>query len=270
MNKKIALILSGGGMAASYNFGALLALVEKYQFISPDIVITGSGSAGTASYYIAGQHNSNIWGDLLSTKKFINFLRFWKIIDIDYLIDEIFKKQDPLQSEKIYQSKINYLIAVTNNISGRVNYFSNKDQIDIFELMRATKAIPLFYGRQIRIKDEYYTDGVNSTAAAFNLQQAFELGADKVIIISCNKKLNNFLFKFWLFFKSKKYQQGISADFNKRSVLENQENVLLIKPKLKLKIGILSNKQKNIRETIRLGYDDVFNSLEVQDFFRNL
>ena len=136
--------------------------------------------------------------------------------------------------------------------------------------MRATKAIPLFYGRQIRIKDEYYTDGVNSTAAAFNLQQAFELGADKVIIISCNKKLNNFLFKFWLFFKSKKYQQGISADFNKRSVLENQENVLLIKPKLKLKIGILSNKQKNIRETIRLGYDDVFNSLEVQDFFRNL
>ena len=106
MNKKIALILSGGGMAASYNFGALLALVEKYQFISPDIVITGSGSAGTASYYIAGQHNSNIWGDLLSTKKFINFLRFWKIIDIDYLIDEIFKKQDPLQSEKIHQSKI--------------------------------------------------------------------------------------------------------------------------------------------------------------------
>ena len=116
MNKKIkskiALITSEGGMSCSYSVGAIFGLMEKFNLIKPDIVIGSSGSTGTLAYYVAGQYNSikNIWENLLSTDEFISFSRFKKIIDIDYLIDNIFKKQDKLDTDAIYQSKINFLI----------------------------------------------------------------------------------------------------------------------------------------------------------------
>lgn len=99
------------------------------------------------SYYVAQQYESirNIRINLLSTKKFINPRRVHKIIDIDYLIDDIFKKQDPLDVHAIYQSSITYAISMTDVETGIVEYLSNKDSIDIFEIMRATKAMPFFY-----------------------------------------------------------------------------------------------------------------------------
>ena len=125
MNNKTAIIMSGGGMSCSYGVGALLALVEKFNFKKPAIAIAGSGSSGTMSYFVAEQYDSirNIWTNLLSTKKFINPFRITKIIDIDYLIDEVFKKQDALDEEKIYNSKITYLIPATNVDTGEIEYF---------------------------------------------------------------------------------------------------------------------------------------------------
>jgi len=84
MTHKTAIIMSGGGMSCSYGAGSLLALVEKYNFKTPDIVIAGSGNAGTLSYFVTGQYASikNIWSNLLSTKKFINPLKISRVIDI--------------------------------------------------------------------------------------------------------------------------------------------------------------------------------------------
>ena len=98
MNGKLALILSGGGMTCAYSAGATVGLVDKYNFKNPDIAIGSSGGAGTLAYYVAGQYDAirNIWTNLLATRKFINSLRFWKIIDIDYVIDVVFTKQEPL------------------------------------------------------------------------------------------------------------------------------------------------------------------------------
>lgn len=87
--------MSGGGMKSSFGVGVILALAEKYNITEPFLLICGSGSAGTGSYYISKQYKSirNIWTNLVSSKNFINCKRFWKIIDIDYLIDVIFKKK---------------------------------------------------------------------------------------------------------------------------------------------------------------------------------
>ena len=106
MKNKTAIIMSGGGMTCSYGAGSILALAEKYNLEKPDIVIAGSGNAGTLAYFVAQQYDSifNIWSNLLATKKFIDLGRILKIIDIDYLIDEVFKKQAPIDEERVYSS----------------------------------------------------------------------------------------------------------------------------------------------------------------------
>ena len=205
MKEKTALVISGGGLGCSWSVGALLALVRKYNFTSPDILITGSGSAGTGAYFVSGQYESieNIWSNLLCTNKFVSLKRFWKMVDIDYLIDEVFKKQDPLDTSKIFKSKINFLVPVANAKTGEVEYFSNKDKVgvlshpkikkkceaiqaspnfqlptpnfrgaDIFEILRASKAMPFFYGKKIKIKNQKYCDNRFSSRIELHLQKA--------------------------------------------------------------------------------------------------
>ena len=127
MKNKTAIIMSGGGMTCSYGAGSILALAEKYNLEKPDIVIAGSGNAGTLAYFVTRQYDFmiNIWSNLLATKKFIDLGRISKIVDIDYLVDEVIKKQAPIDEEKIYSSKILYLIPATNVETGQVTFFSN-------------------------------------------------------------------------------------------------------------------------------------------------
>lgn len=187
MNEKLAIITSGGGTRCCWGAGAMLTLAKHYHLTEPAFLIACSGSAGTGSYYVAKQYSSikNIWGNLLASKKFLNHLRFWKIIDIDHLIDEIFKKQCPLEADKIYSSPILYLIPAINCQNGEIEYFSNRQGADIFQTMRATKAMALAYKirPRININQSCYCDSTLTSAVKTHIKKAVELGANKILLI---------------------------------------------------------------------------------------
>jgi predicted patatin/cPLA2 family phospholipase len=104
-----------------------------------------------------------IWREKLSTSDFIDLGRVSKVLDIDYLIDIVFKQQVPLDYQKIKQSLMEFEIPVTHLKSGKVHYKSPKDD-DLFELLRATKAVPGAYGKAITLSDgQQYIDGSNSS-----------------------------------------------------------------------------------------------------------
>ena len=264
--------MSGGGMSCSYGVGALLALVEKYGFKNPDIVIAGSGNAGTLSYFVAEQYDSirNIWSNLLSTKKFINPLRITKIIDIDYLIDEVFKKQDILDEEKIYDSKILYLVPATNIETGEIDYFSNKKGNDIFEVLRATKAMPILFNKKVCINGKKYCDSYVSISTKLNALKAIELGADKLIIIDNDSPnyLNEFIFSIWLKFKSRKFRKKYRDYLEKieKTVFPGNVEVLVLKPEKKLVITTLNNNQKILKETISQGFNETCDNIILKNF----
>ena len=92
---KTAIICAGGGMRSAHGGGFLYALGTQLN-IRPDIIVASSGNAGNAIYFCAEQFDDlkNIWLERLSTSKFISFLRPFRVMDIDYLVDEVFKKQD--------------------------------------------------------------------------------------------------------------------------------------------------------------------------------
>ncbi|TSC77958.1 MAG: hypothetical protein G01um101424_92 [Parcubacteria group bacterium Gr01-1014_24] len=264
--KKIAIVLSEGGMSCAYSVGVVLGLVDKYKLIDPDIVIGASGSSGIAAYFVAKQfeEGQRIWENLLSTEKFISLSRLSKIIDIDYVIDEMFKKQEPLNVEAIRQSKTKLLITATNLTKGDTEYFSNQD--DIFEVLRASNAIVLLYGKKIRIKNNDYIDGAISTSFADNINKAKELGATKIIAIDNTNKwptANLFLRLYKLFHPNLK-KLNLSSKFTP------DDSIFLFKPSKSLSVmGTLDNNQQRLRETIKIGYDDVMNSKVFEEFLEN-
>ena|SRR3989338_7140580 len=157
MTNNLAIITSGGGLRCSFGVGVMLALAERLGIQEPSYLISCSGSAGTGAYFVSKQYDSirNIWSNLLSTKKFVDTSRFWKMIDIDYLIDKVFKKLDPLDLKAFHASPINYFIPALNRQTGNIDYFSNRDETDIYEVLRATKAMPIAFklNPNVHLKD---------------------------------------------------------------------------------------------------------------------
>ncbi|MDZ4221440.1 MAG: hypothetical protein U1C18_01045, partial [Patescibacteria group bacterium] len=111
----VAVVASGGGMSCAYSGGAMVALVREFGFVEPEFLIGGSGSTGTLAYYAGKQYPriKHVWTDALITKKFINRLRLWKIIDVDYLIDVIMKIENPVDMGAVKASPSELLVAAT-------------------------------------------------------------------------------------------------------------------------------------------------------------
>ncbi len=274
MKEKTAIVISWWGMWASYGVWCILALVHEYWFIQPDIIIAWSGNTWTMSYYVAKQYDGikNIRANLLSTKKFINFWRFRKVIDIDYLIDDVFKEQDPLNAQRIYDSSIDYYISSTNVKSWKVEYFSNHDWIDIFEIMRASKAMPFVYRRKIKIKWRTYFDTPNSTSTQLKIQKAIALWAKKIIIIDSKKKTPQWILKLILLGRSKEFKNNYWKEHLLRNNYQVPQNIkcLEIIPQKPLKIWILENVSKILNETIDLWYKETKENKNLQKFLMNV
>lgn len=276
MADKLAIIMSGGGMKSSFGAGVILALAEKYKITEPYLLICGSGSAGMGSYYISKQYKSirNIGTNLVSSKKFLNCKRFWKIINIDYLIDVIFKKQDPLKEELIYNSKTRYLIPALNKETGIIDYFDNKNNMNVFQSMRATKAMPIAFklNPKIKINGSIYCDSLVSSRAKSHIKKAIDLGANKILIInniSYQKNgLDNFFFSLWMFF-----QRCKKSYYETEKELSNVEipkdvKVFTIAPKSKIKITTLNNNINLLRQTIEQGYKETISNNELKLFLK--
>ena len=271
---KTAIVLSGGGLSCSWSVGAILGLAEKFKFKEPDILVAGSGSAGTGAYFCSGQLKSieNIWGNLLSNKKFLNFLRIHKIMDIDFLIDEIFKKLDPLDVKKLQNSKINFQIAATNYNTGKVKFFSDFRKIDIFEVLRASKAMPVLYRKKIKIKKDKFSDGRFSSRIDLLLQRAIFLGAEKIIAINVSGSYlpGKILFDFYNSLKNKiKRQEFFTKNLNKIKNFQIPKNINFIElnpQKEKSNLKPFVNCQKNLKKNIAAGREFVFENKDLEKF----
>jgi len=182
---KVAIICAGGGMRSAHGAGFLYALATKIGILQPDIIIGSSGNAGNVLYYSAGQYESikRIWLELLSTPKFISPWRFWKIMDVDYVVDEVLKHQEPLNIEALSKSPIEYFIPVTSAKTGKAHYICRHDHIDPFEAMRITKALPVFFGKRFPLFGSLYFDGEIGQTVQGHVAHAVAHGAQRILVI---------------------------------------------------------------------------------------
>lgn len=184
--EKIAIVCSGGGMKSAHGAGFLYALATRLGITSPDIMVGSSGDAGNVLYFSAGQYEGmkRIWTQLLSTPKFISLLRFWRVMDINYLVDTVFREQEPLNIEKLNSSAIRWSVPINNFDTGRTRYINAADALDPFEVLRATTALPLVFGEQVPIAGKKYTDGELGPTLQDHITHVLRQGAKKILVIN--------------------------------------------------------------------------------------
>ncbi len=267
--EKLAIITSEGGMRCAYSVGVILALVEKYHLKKPDFVIGASGSTGTLSYFVSGQYKSikNIWENLLSTEKFISAYRLEKVMDIDYLVDEVFRKEDPLNVAAVKSSSIELFIMLTDVESGKPVYFSQKE-VDIFEALRASSAMPVFFNKSVSINGRKYIDGAISFHLEDGVALAKKLGATKIIAINNRNRSLISRLSEWMYFLSqnKMIRQAMRRP---RLDIKDDASVFLIQPLSKLPVSTLDNNKKRLKQTIRIGYMDASRNTSLSKFLES-
>lgn len=187
--RKTAIVLSGGGMRSTHGAGFLYALGTMLGITKPDIVVASSGNAGNALYYIAGQYEfiRRAWTEALSAPAFISYIRPRRIMDIDWLVDTVFKKKLPLDVAALKRTPIKYFIPATNARSGATQYWTN-GSVDPFELLRAAKALPVLYGRPVPLLWREYIDGELGASVPDHITVATNHGATHVVALSDSKK----------------------------------------------------------------------------------
>jgi predicted patatin/cPLA2 family phospholipase len=191
-SRKTAIILVGGGMRSAYSAGFLYALGTTLNIKEPDIIVAASGSAGGSSYFVAKQYEGekNVWTKLLSTRKYISLLRFWKIIDVDYLIDTVLRKEEPLDIHAIRRARTNLFIVVTKVETGSPEFYCMNESGKPFELLRATKAHPLFYRKGVTIDGKQYLDGAFGITPQTLVDFAISKGVERILFVSDAKEKN--------------------------------------------------------------------------------
>lgn len=276
------MIMAGGGTKGSYSAGVILGLFEKFDLEEPEMFFTGSVGSTTASYYVAKQYDSifKIWSNLVSTKKFINFMRPWKIMDINYLVYDVFKKQEPLNEQAVYNSKTKLFISSTNAKTGKLEFFSNHEGENIFEMIRASTAMPLAYHENVQIRGQKYVDTyLSSLGLNLKIQKAKQEGAKKIIIISplqldknyralMKKGVNTFVFNSWKSSKSKEFRKNYKEqwEFDQQEHNYDDLEIFTISPSERIKMGMLNNNNRKLNNVLAKGYFEAIENEKLESF----
>jgi len=161
---KLLLLIDSGGMRGIVSMGNCLGL-EKLELteVFDDIVTISAGTAN-GGFFLAKQSAlaCTVYTDDLVDRRFINPLRFWKVTDIDYVNDIVFRHVKKLDTEAIRKSRPNFFACVTRVDDGNGEFMDVKKQVDIISVIKASMAMLVLYNKPIKIGNNYYVDGLTS------------------------------------------------------------------------------------------------------------
>lgn len=274
--KKTAWIFSGGAARTVYVAGALYAMCEM-DLPKPDIILAGSGSAGTCLTYITKQKEviKKIWCEELYSKRFINFFRFWKIVDIDYLIDDLMKKNNPLKIDEVIKSDIKVYWPATDSYEGNIKYFSNHDGVDVWQILKAVKSSPIFTNtfsvKGHKIGDRYYSDSLASSRYQYHVKKMLEEGVERIIVIDSYHPLDSYnkntFSKIYALLRNRHFRKNQLRAIREIESFVKPEGVEFIKisPQSRLAMSRFGASRKKGLEVFDRGYQDALNNCELKN-----
>lgn len=163
---------------------ALAALENAGLRDSFDLAVGSSAGAINAAYFLAGQAEEavRLYIDYLSNRNFINIARIWKIVDIDYMVDDALKRHLPLDIEVLRKSPVLLHVILTDAETTQPAVVTNRDEkYDFYEVIRATAALPSLYNKKVTVGSATYIDG--GIADAIPLANALEIDPELVLAV---------------------------------------------------------------------------------------
>lgn len=182
--RKLALVVEGGGMRGVLSAGALLALdVLGYRGVFDEVYATSAGAVN-AAYFLSGQGRQGItvYFDDICNRRFINPLRVWKIVDVEFVYDQVVTCVKPLDEHAVRTQPAELFFSVTDVETGENRLLDVKALPDsIPRMLRATSALPVLYNRPVEVDGRAYVDG--GATCTLPILQAAERGCTDVLVV---------------------------------------------------------------------------------------
>lgn len=280
---KTALIINGGFMWSAYSGGVAIGLEELGMFDVFDYVIGLSSGAASGAYFLAKQSRlgSSIYYEDLVGNKFINFLRFFKILNLDYL-EQIFREKKSLKTQNVKRSRSTLLVGITDAETGKGKLVSAKKTDDLVLLLKASMAAPYFYPPAVQIDGKKYIDG--GVGVEIPLMYALsELGCNNILVIpnqpnSLIKKTKN---KSWERLIQKTTSFALSSKIKNSAQESRRKNErmweflndgkyecgvnILVMCFENINISRFTTKASELQNLVRLGYTDTLKAFGQND-----
>ncbi len=181
---KIGLIVEGGGMRGIYGCGVLDAFLEN-SISFPYGIGVSAGAANLASF-IAEQEGRNyrFYTSYAFDERYMSFKNYittGSFFGMDYIYSELTEYVDPINFEKLINSKTEYYVVAVDAQTSKPVYFSKEDvekhRGDVF---KASCSIPAMC-QPIEIDGKLYFDG--GVSDSIPVRRALEDGCDKVVAV---------------------------------------------------------------------------------------
>ena len=180
----LGLVVQGGGMRGVYSMAVLAAFEEMGWTRCFDHVAGASAGAMNGAHFITGQARYGVetYIDYLSNRKFIDFFRLGKLVDMDYMIDDLVRQVRPFNLPALLEASTELHIALADAEDASVHYVTNRSEdVDLWEAFRATGALPILYNRFVKVGHRFYLDG--SLSDGLPLPRLLALGCRYIVVV---------------------------------------------------------------------------------------
>jgi len=184
VSQKTALILQGGAMRGVASAGAIIALEQLGFTRAFDAVYGASAGAINGAYFLAGQaaFGTSIYYQDIANRRFINLWRLRKIVDMDFLFEEIIARRKRLDLRRVRENPTPLVIVATDALTGREAVFcSHDEEVDLLTALKASAALPILYPHPVRLKDRLYVDG--GVVDAIPIERAVRDGCTDLLVV---------------------------------------------------------------------------------------
>jgi len=269
-------------MRAGFVAGAVMALMDK-GLTNFGAALAVSASVPTLAYFAAGQREEmeSVWRHELNTPNLVCYRNIpaaslslsteRPVIDIDYLVYEVFKNKYPLDIQSLLKSRIDCLFALTKSPEGSLTFLRPGDD-DIYKTFKAALAVPGCYPGTVCVGDHEYIDG--GTVNPLPARALFREKTNRIMAIlskplDCERDPPSLFERalFWRYFhkyewmidKLHKAGQAYNEEASSLEHLaqETPPRALVICPDKMPPARFITRNRRKINQTIDLGYKKV-------------
>jgi predicted patatin/cPLA2 family phospholipase len=183
--RKLGLVIEGGAMRAVCSAGGAVVLAQLGYSNLFDEVYATSAAVMNASYFISNQPllGISVYFENCSTRTFINPLRFWKVVDVDYIFDRVAVHEKPLDVDRVANSPSRLFVGVIDKNTGEELMLDPRTSREpLLRVLKASAAVPLLYNRTVDIDGRPCMDG--GLAIPFGIRHALDSGCTDVLVLS--------------------------------------------------------------------------------------
>lgn len=181
---RLGLIAEGGAMRGVVSGGACVGLEDLGLTGVFDVAYGASAGALNLAYFVIGEaaRASRIYVEHASRPEFVNPLRLKRVLDLDFLFDGVIKPSYPIPRERLLAAATDLRVSVTELATGRNALLSVRHpELDPYDLLKASAAVPFYYGRTVPMLGSQWLDGMASNALP--VREALQDGCTHVLVL---------------------------------------------------------------------------------------